>query len=139
MQIESTRTLILGCGPLSDHLIPMLQTQGHKIKVVGPSAACIDHSIASLGIEFVPFSGILMDDLQNAKIGDVELFLALSDDDNKNAMAAQIALKIFNVDNVFCHIKDTSRRDVYEQLGIRVVSSTDVISKTILDSFEIEA
>ena len=138
MKIERTHTLILGCGPLSDHLIPMLQTQGHEIKVVGPSSACIDHSIASLGIEFVPFSGILMDDLQKAKIGDVELFLALSDNDNKNAMAAQIASKIFNVANVICHIKDTSRRDVYEQLGIQVVSSTDVISKTILDSFEIE-
>ena len=138
MKIEGTHTLILGCGPLSDHLIPMLQTQGHEIKVVGPSGACIDHSIASLGIEFVPFSGILMDDLQKAKIGDVELFLALSDNDNKNAMAAQIASKIFNVDNVICHIKDASRRDVYEQLGIQVVSSTDVISKTILDSFEIE-
>ena len=138
MGIDTTHTLILGCGPLAYHLIPVLQERRHQIKVVGPSAACIDHPIVNLGIEFIPYSGILMDDLQNAKIGDAELFLALSGDDNMNTMAAQIAAQIFNVANVICHIEDSSKREVYEQLGIRIVSSTDSVSKTILDSVEIQ-
>lgn len=128
--------LILGCGEMAHYLVPALRSQGHQITILEQASACDDHSVLKLDAESIQCTGILMDDLQRGKVNDAGMFLALSDDDNRNAMAAQIASQMFNVPNVLCHIGDYARYDAYKKLGLQVISSTVAVSETVLRSLE---
>lgn len=130
------QVLILGCYEPTQHLAPALVNNGHRVTILGQDQKCIDLLSQKLPIETVHCTGSLMEDLQSCHIDNVEVFLALSEDDNQNAMAAQIASHIFNVPRVICHISEASKYAVYKQMGLNVVSSTVAVSDTILQTLQ---
>ena len=64
---------------------------------------------------------MMQDYLQAGGIDTTDIFLALSDDDHQNALVAQIALYIFNVPNVVCHLNNPQLQILYSGLGMDVV------------------
>jgi len=62
--------------------------------------------------------------LQRAGIEKADAFLALTQGDNTNIMAAQIAREVFNVPNVTTRIYDPIRADAYRELGIETLCTT---------------
>ena len=77
-----------------------------------------------------------MENLQNCHIDNIDVFLALSENDNENVMAAQIASRIFNISIVICHINEVSKHNIYKDMGLNVVSSTVMVAETILQTLE---
>ena len=69
-----------------------------------------------------------------AGVPQADIFLALANGDNRNAMAAQVALHIHGARRVVARIYDPERAEIYRELGIRVVNPT-----TVLDSLVREA
>jgi trk system potassium uptake protein TrkA len=63
----------------------------------------------------------MQDYLQAAGIDTTDAFLALSNDDHQNALMAQIALHIFNVPKVVCHLSDPQLQTLYSGLGLDIV------------------
>jgi trk system potassium uptake protein TrkA len=96
------------------------------------SPLCLD-SLArdGLQVEAVLASESLMEDLRNVGMGGLDVFIALSEDDNKNVMAAQIASHIFHVPNVICRIGDPAREKFYRELGMNVIAPTVLASDSI--------
>ena len=78
--------------------------------------------------------GIDEDVLRRAGIEQADAFIALSDGDNTNVMACQIAKYVFHVPKVISQIKDPGRREVFTTLEL------DNICPTILgaDAFKEE-
>lgn len=60
-------------------------------------------------------------------------FVVVTQGDNRNVMAAQMAKHIFNVPRVVCRIYDPMRKDVYEALGIEAISPTTVFAQLLKD------
>ena len=58
----------------------------------------------------------------------------MSNGDNRNIMAAQVARLVFEVPEVVCRIYDPVREDTYRRLGLTTVCPTTTISAMILDS-----
>jgi trk system potassium uptake protein TrkA len=71
--------------------------------------------------------------LRKAGIGEADAFVAVTQGDNRNVMAAQIAKHVFNVSKVLCRIYDPLRKDVYEALGLEAVSPTTVFAQLLRD------
>jgi len=71
--------------------------------------------------------------LRKAGIGEADAFVAVTQGDNRNVMAAQIAKHVFNVPKVLCRIYDPLRKDVYEALGLEAVSPTTVFAQLLRD------
>jgi len=71
--------------------------------------------------------------LKKAGITEAGAFVAVTQGDNRNVMAAQIAKHIFNVPKVLCRIYDPLRKDVYEALGIEAISPTTVFAQLLRD------
>jgi trk system potassium uptake protein TrkA len=71
--------------------------------------------------------------LKKAGIAEADAFVTVTQGDNRNVMAAQIAKHIFNVPKVLCRIYDPLRKDVYEALGIEAISPTTVFAQLLRD------
>ncbi len=126
------QVLILGCGELVQHIAPALIGESYQVIILDEHQRCPSPTPHYPGAETVPSTGVLMEDLQRCEIDDVDAFLALSEDDNQNAMAAQIASHIFSVPKVICHVGNPSKNKAYKTLGLNVVSSTATVSENIL-------
>jgi trk system potassium uptake protein TrkA len=56
--------------------------------------------------------------------------------DNRNVMAAQIAKHIFNVPRVISRIYDPLRQELYDTLGIEAFSPTTIFAELVRDKIE---
>lgn len=127
--------LILGYDMLGAQLAADLAEEGHRITVMGTRPNCFDVLPHSPNVNAVLTSESLMDDLRNAGINNVDVFLAITEDDTRNAMAAQVASQIFHVSDVICQISDPQREKFYRGLGINVVCPTVVTLNALKEAF----
>ena len=65
--------------------------------------------------------------LRRASIEEADSFLALSPDDNLNAMTALIASRIYSIQRTLCAIENPRRHEAYRRLGLNVVCTTQVL------------
>ena len=77
--------------------------------------------------------GAIAGDLVKASIQDADVFMALSDIDTINALAGQIAKHIHKVPRVICRIDDPSRQEMYNDLDMVAISSTNFVTQTMID------
>ena len=110
-----------------------LDADGHTVTILDTN----DYSFRRLPPDFkgTALVGDGTDDetLKKAGIDAVDAFVAVTQGDNRNVMAAQIAKHIFNVSKVLCRIYDPLRKDVYEALGIEAISPTTVFAQLLRD------
>ena len=127
--------LILGYDMLGAQLAADLAGEGHRITVMDTRPNFFDVLPHSPNMNAVLTSESLMDDLRNAGINNVDVFLAITEDDTRNAMAAQVASHIFHVSDVICQIGDPQREKFYRGLGINVVCPTVVTLNVLKEAF----
>jgi len=73
------------------------------------------------------------DSLKRAGIEEADAFVAVTQGDNRNVMATQIAKHIFNVPKVVCRIYDPLREEMYHALGLETISPTTVGARLLRD------
>ena len=75
--------------------------------------------------------------LRRAGIEDADGFVAVTEGDNRNIMASQIAKHVFKVPRVVARIYDPERAEAYEKLGLHTICPTidgaNKIEKTLLN------
>jgi len=123
--------LVIGYAGAGLHLIHQLATEGHKVVVLDSDNDLLTALVSQENVVGHLLSQPLMESLRQAGIGHADAFLALTTNDNYNALAGQVAQHIFHVPTVLCRIDDQDRQQVYKELGIHVVGATSVIAQTI--------
>lgn len=112
------KVVILGCGRMGAHLARRLDREGHNVVVIDRTS----DAFARLGNDFqgkmVLGTGIDEDILRRAGIENADAFVALSNGDNTNAMAAEIAKLVFHVPHVVARLYDPVREETYHTLGL---------------------
>lgn len=125
--------LIMGCGRVGAQLASLLDSEGHKVTVLDID----DHSFRRLPANFggtaLVGDGTDAEVLRKAGIGEADAFVAVTQGDNRNVLAAQVAKHIFNVPRVVCRIYDPLRKDIYEALGIEAFSPTTIFAQMLKD------
>lgn len=79
-------------------------------------------------------SGIDEEILKEAGIETADAFAAVTNGDNRNIMASQIAKEIFHVKKVVCRIYDPIRESTYRELGLETVCPTLVGAQMLFDA-----
>lgn len=126
------RICVMGSSILVAFLIQELRKEGHQIvHVASEPGGYASPGLGEEGVEKVVSDGPTLDILRHASIESADAFLALSNDDNRNAMAAQIAQRLFNIPKVVCLIQEPERAEVYERLGLTPVCPTSVAAEVI--------
>jgi trk system potassium uptake protein len=132
------RIVIMGCGRLGAYLARHLDSEGHDVTVIDRSS----DSFARLGRGFhgtmVLGTGIDEDVMRHAGIEKADAFVAVSNGDNTNAMAAEIAKLVFKVPRVVARLYDPVREDTYHTLGLMetvcpTVMASEKIHEIVLD------
>jgi len=101
-----------------------LSKAGHQVTVIDSNRRAFDRLGDDFGGEMVLGNGIDEDVLRQAGIESADGFASLTNGDNRNIMAAQIAREIFKVSRVITRIYDPMREDVYRELGLNTLCPT---------------
>lgn len=138
------KILIVGCGRVGSRLAQELDRDGHEVTIVDNNPGAFSR-FASRGVFEDSFSGNFMvgdgteaDLLRRAGVEDADCFVAVTQGDNRNIMAAQIAKHIFHVPKVICRIYDPIRQATYKQLGLDSISPTVLQAKLLRDALMME-
>ncbi len=127
------KVIIMGCGRVGAQLASLLDADGHQVTVIDVDAHSFRRLPPSFGGTALVGDGTDEEMLKKAGIVDADAFVAVTQGDNRNVMAAQIAKNVFNVSRVICRIYDPLRKDVYEALGLEAVSPTTVFAQLLRD------
>ncbi len=134
---RALRLLIVGCGRVGSQVAANMDREGHEVVIVDrdPNAFSRASTRGVLTREFrgeqVIGNGTDADVLRRAGIEHADGFVAVTEGDNRNIMAAQIAKHVFKVPHVVARIYDPERADAYQKLGIQTFCPTIEGSKHI--------
>jgi len=110
------KIVILGCGRVGSTLASMMDRAGHQVSVIDSSNEAFRRLDTSFSGETIVGNGVDEEVLIRAGIKDADAFAAVTNGDNRNIMASQIAKEIFNVKKVVCRIYDPIRQSTYNEL-----------------------
>lgn len=125
------RIVIAGCGRVGSELSVTLSQEGHDVSVIDNQPEMFDR----LGSTFngTTHEGLGYDVrlLREAGIEYADAFVAATDSDNANAMAVQVAKKVFGVPKTIARLDDPAREEAYRALGVQFVPGAKLTSKVI--------
>ena len=128
--------VIMGCGRVGAQLAGLLDADGHSVTVLDTDAYSFRRLPANFGGTALIGNGLDQEVLKRAGIEKADAFFVVTQGDNRNVMAAQIAKHIFNVPKVICRIYDPLRRDLYQTLGLEAISPTTVFAQILKEKLE---
>jgi trk system potassium uptake protein TrkA len=125
--------VIMGCGRVGSYLAMRLDREGQHVTVIDLTATAFRRLPEDFGGQTVVGTGIDEQVLRSAGITEADAFVAVTEGDNRNIMAAQVAREIFGVREVIARIYDPVREEVYRGLGLGTISPTRLISDLVYD------
>jgi trk system potassium uptake protein TrkA len=127
------KVVIVGCGRVGARTAMLLDHAGHDVTIIDTEARAFRRLAASFTGQTVVGTGIDEDILRAAGIEEADAFVAVTNGDNRNIMASQVARHIFEVETVVCRIYDPVREDAYRRLGLITVCPTTTIAAQVLE------
>jgi len=114
--------LIMGCGRVGAELAKLFDAEGHKVTIMDIDASSLDILPSDFGGTALLGDATDEEMLEKAGIMQTDAFIVVTRDDDKNAMAAQIAKQIFNVPKVICRMYDPLRAEFFASLDLEAIS-----------------
>lgn len=128
------KIVILGCGRVGSTLADMMGRAGHTVSVIDQSSDAFQRLSPDFQGTTHVGNGVDEDVLVRAGIREADAFAAITNGDNRNIMASQIAKEIFKVKRVVCRIYDPIREETYRELGLETFCPTLIGSQMIFDA-----
>ena len=130
------RIVIMGCGRVGARLAGLLDIDGHSITVLDNDAYSFRRLPPKFNGTILLGNGLNEEALKKAGIEEADAFVAVTQGDNRNVMATQIAKHIFNVPKVVCRIYDPLRQELYSTLGLETISPTKIFAQILKETLE---
>jgi trk system potassium uptake protein TrkA len=128
--------VVVGCGRVGSQLATMLSVEGHNVVVIDRD----ERAFRRLGSTFngVRLRGLGFDEeiLEQAGIGEADAFAAVTNLDNTNLMAAEVARKIFGVPHVVARLYNPVRERTYQQLDLDYVCGTTLVAENLMEKIK---
>jgi trk system potassium uptake protein len=123
--------VIVGCGRVGAALAETFDRGGHRVVILDKSTRSFEKLPSSFGGEAIRGDGTDEDILRRAGAEDADLFIALTEGDNRNIMAAQLAVEALSAKRVVAKINDPVRATAYAELGIATICRTGLMMDAI--------
>jgi trk system potassium uptake protein TrkA len=128
------RIVIAGCGRVGSDLAKRLARSRHDVSIIDVAS----EGLAALGTTFngTTHTGLAydVDTLKEAGIEDADAFIAVTNSDNANLMAVEVAKEVFDVPRALARLDDPARESAYRALSIDYVAASAIVSKVIYES-----
>jgi trk system potassium uptake protein len=125
------KVVIVGCGRVGSMLARDLDASGHEVTIVDERVSAFNRLGDTYKGNMVVGTGIDESVLRRAGIEAADCFCAVTNGDNRNIMAAQVAKVVFKVPRVITRIYDPIREETYREFGMETICSTTIVSSMI--------
>jgi trk system potassium uptake protein len=130
------KILIMGCGRVGARLASLLDEDGHQVTILDNDTYSFRRLPPSFNGTALFGNGIDEEALKKAGIEEADIFVAVTQGDNRNVMACQVAKHVFKVPRVVCRIYDPLREEMYSALGLETISPTKVFAQLMREKIE---
>jgi trk system potassium uptake protein TrkA len=127
------KIVIVGCGRVGSSAADLYDRAGHEVIILDSVTAAFDRLPSSFGGHAIRGDGTDEDVLLKAGAAGADVFLAVTEGDNRNVMAAQLASEAFGIGRSIAKINDPLRAAAYGELGIATLCRTGLMVDAIND------
>ena len=132
------KIVIMGCGRVGAALATMLDADGHEVTVLDIRPDAFKRLPPQFKGKKHAGNGIDQDVLARIGLDQADAFVAVTQGDNRNVMATQMAKHLFGVRRTLCRIYDPIREEIYGDLGLETISPTLVGAKMLKEMLDRE-
>jgi trk system potassium uptake protein len=126
------KIVVIGYGRVGSRTVAALLDRGHQITVVDKEASRLGRASRLEGVELVQGNGIDVDVQREAGIGDADILLAVTFDDNVNLMAAQVARTHFHVPRAIARVYEPSHAEATQEDPQLIVICPTLLAVTMI-------
>jgi trk system potassium uptake protein TrkA len=126
------RIIVVGCGRVGATIAADLDARGHQVTIIDVSTGAFERLPSTFGGNAVRGDGTDEDTLRRAGADGADVFLALTEGDNRNVMAAQLAAEALAIAQVVAKVNDPIRAKAYAELGLATICRTDLMTHALL-------
>jgi len=121
------RVVIVGCGRVGAGLAERMAREGHDVTICDISSEAFGKLEPDFPGQAVRADGTEEDVLRRLGTDSADYFFALTEGDNRNVLAAQLASETFGVERVVAKINDPVRAEAYTMLGLATICRTRLL------------
>lgn len=121
------RTIIVGCGRVGAGIAGRLAAAGHEVTIIDLSTEAFSRLDQDFPGQAVRGDGTDEDVLRRAGADGADNFFALTEGDNRNVLAAQLASESLGIANIVAKVNDPVRAEAYAALGIATICRTTML------------
>jgi trk system potassium uptake protein TrkA len=125
------RTIIVGCGRVGASLAGRLARDGDEVTIIDLRTEAFERLDEAFPGQAVRADGTDEDALRRAGADGADRFFALTEGDNRNILAAQLAAETFRVEQVVAKVNDPVRAEAYAALGIATICRTSMLVESM--------
>jgi trk system potassium uptake protein TrkA len=125
------KIVIVGCGRVGSVVAEAYDAAGHDVVIVDSQTSAFDRLPDTFHGRAVRGDGTDEDVLRRAGAEGADVFIALTEGDNRNVMAAQLAAEALGIDKVIAKLNDPVRAAAYADLGIATLCRTGLMLDSI--------
>ena len=123
------KVCIAGGGRVGMYLAQSLLSHRHKVTIIEPQEALCRTLADTLDIPVICGDSLSFDTLRTADVASCDAFVAVTNTDETNLVACQIAKREFGVNRTVARASNPKNRDILHTLGVdTVVCGTDNLS-----------
>jgi trk system potassium uptake protein TrkA len=126
------KAVIVGCGRVGAGLADELDRAGWQVLILDLRSSAFDRLPSTFGGTALRGDGTDEDILRRAGAENADLFLALTEGDNRNVMAAQLGVEALGAKSTVAKINDPVRAEAYAHLGIATLCRTNLMTSAVL-------
>jgi len=126
------RVIIVGCGRVGARVAAALDERGENVTVIDTSARAFARLPQTFKGETVRGNGTDEDVMRSAGAEQADIVMTLTEGDNRNALAAQLAKHRFGVPRVIAKINDPLRSEAYRALGLETICRTIILGDALV-------
>ena len=126
------KVLIIGCGRVGARTAMELDRRGEKVTIIDSDQRAFLKLPAKFAGSSVRGSGTDEAVLREAGAEMTDVLMALTEGDNRNALAAQIGKHLFGIPRVIAKINDPVRAEAYRSLGLETICRTAILSDALV-------
>lgn len=124
--------VIVGCGRVGAALAEAFDNAGHEVVILDTTSRAFDRLSDEFKGQALRGDGTDEDVLRRAGAEGADVFLALTEGDNRNIIAAQLAMENLSVGKAVAKVNDPVRAAAYAELGIATVCRTTMLTDAVL-------
>ena len=125
------KIVIVGCGRVGSTLAENFDADGHDVIIFDIRTAAFDRLPETFKGAAIRGDGTDEEVLRHAGAEGADIFLSLTEGDNRNVMAAQVAVEAFAIPQVMAKINDPVRAAAYAELGVVTLCRTNLMVDSV--------